>query len=201
MKEAKAMMPGGDITRGNIEAVLSFIHHKDIEIDSRQSMQPIEAGNSAFQVKRFLKNNWAIAKETMRLQLAHVHKGCLSDPEGICVTRVGANGLRCTARSTSSNERDNLALLQTILTATSVGIHRVERLICAHFEKTNDWKKVARLGKKDHGTIGTEKLAILNSMATSVKCPVLHVQISSCQPSMKNWLEVTRKSSLDLSAN
>jgi hypothetical protein len=69
---------------------------------------------------------------------------------------------RCyVARGTNTNERDNLDLAN-ILSATHIGIHRADRLMCTFFEQKNTDKAIVRLGQEDNGVYETERQPLNN---------------------------------------
>lgn len=140
MREAKGIIPSRGILRANIEAILKYIYHKDIETELKLSMR--DDTDTSPLPKRFLKSNRMVVRDVIRRQMIHVDKGCLSDPSDIAMIRIGSDGNRYTVRSTSTNERDNLDLCTKILTATHIRIHQAERLLYSHYEQSNNCKAI-----------------------------------------------------------
>ena len=169
MKEANSTIPPPFLLRSNVEAVLNYCLAKDAEAD-RLIVMRSDDDETPMPCKFFVSKT-LLVKKTIRNQMKHVDKGCLSDPpkDLVNIFRYNPKSKRCyVARGTNTNERDNLDLGHNILTATHIGIHRADRLMCSFFERKNQDKSVTRLGEVDNGTYDTEKLLILNSFARSV---------------------------------
>ena len=169
LKEANSVIPPPFLLRSNVEAVLKYCLAKDAEAD-RMIVTRRDDDTSPMPCKFF--RNSSLVKEVVQKQMKHVDKGCLSDPPSnlVNIFRFNPRKKCCyVARGTNTNERDNLDLGHNILvTATHIGIHRADRLMCTFFERKNQDKSVSRLGQDDIGTYDTEKLLILNSYAQSL---------------------------------
>jgi Transposase len=168
MKEANSVIPPPPLLRSNVEAVLSYCLAKDGEADRLIALHRDDDA-SPLPSKFFINSN--VVKSIVRKQMKHVDKGCLSDPPNELVNIFRYNPIKkCCyiARGTNTNERDNLDLGHKILSATHIGIHRADRLMCTFFERKNQDKSIVRLGEEDYGTYDTERLLVLNSYALSV---------------------------------
>jgi len=78
-------------------------------------------------------------------------------------------------------------LATKILTATVIGLHRAERLIYSCFERGNHRKRIRRCGDQDDGTHATEKLALINTFATTLGYDPLNVPYPNLSiPSVNN---------------
>jgi hypothetical protein len=166
MKEANSVIPSPDILRTNVEAVLKYVQDKDTETEHKLSTW-VEGDNGP-KPERFLKSIGV--RDRCRKQFKHIDKGCLSDPPSNLVNIFRWNACKdvCyVARGTNTNERDNFDLGNKILTATHIGIHRADRLMCCFFEHRNHQKSITRLGQEDYGTHQTEQLLMLNGAAMS----------------------------------
>jgi hypothetical protein len=105
-----------------VEAVLRYIYAKDAETDRKLLARTDD--DTSVPPKRFLKRSVALVRETVRKQMHHVTKGCLSDPATDLVNifrRNEVTGKTYVARGTNTNERDNLDLASNILSATHIG--------------------------------------------------------------------------------
>ena len=169
MKEANSVIPPPALLRANVEAVIEYCLAKDAQADRMTVLR--REGDDSPKPARFFKSNKELVKDTIRKQMRHVDKGCLSDPprDLVNIFRYNASTKRCyVARGTNTNERDNLDLATKILTATHIGIVRADRLMCNFFERKNQDKCVVRLGDDDNGIYETERHLIINSYAASL---------------------------------
>jgi hypothetical protein len=119
--------------------------------------------------RRFFKRMSPEIRKAIDNQMGHVRKGCLSDPpkELVSIHRINpVNGKGFSARSTGTNENDNM-FLNRLLNTPSIGLARAERVISDHYEQSNGKKEVSRQGGPEHITARTEKLYTLNSVAKS----------------------------------
>jgi hypothetical protein len=168
LREAKSAIPSPELLRQNVQATLAYFQARDAETE-RRLWQRRDTDTSPKPI-RFLKPDCSMVRNTVRDQFSHIDKGCLSDPPSdvVNIFRSSPRGTVFVARGTNTNERDNLDLGQKVLSATHIGIHRADRLICGFFEERNHNKSCTRLGAEDHGTYETEKLILLNSYAELV---------------------------------
>jgi hypothetical protein len=171
LREAKSVIPEPALLRSNVEAVLRYVQDKDAETEHILSTWQ-EGINTGPKPQRFLKHHGV--RDRIRRQFKHIDKGCLSDPPTDLVNIFRWNSTKdvCyVARGTNTNERDNFDLGHRILTATHIGIHRAERLMCCFFESRNCQKCITRLGEEDYGTYQTEQLLMINGCAKSAGVP------------------------------
>jgi hypothetical protein len=169
MKEANTVIPQPPLLRANVEAVLKYCLAKDAAAERVIVLRP--EGDDSPMPARFFTTKPNVVKYVTRKQMRHVDKGCLSDPpiEVGNIFRFNEKTQCCyVARGTNTNERDNLDLSTKILSATHIGIHRADRLMCTFFDQKNTDKAIGRLGEEDFGTYETERLLILNSYASTV---------------------------------
>jgi hypothetical protein len=178
LKEANAMIPDAATLRENVQAVIQYIEAKDAQTTVLLATRREEDTSPIPQM--FFKQSRDKVK-VMREQFGHIDNNCLSDPPQDLVNIFRYNpktGITYVARGTNTNERDNLDLAENVLSATHIGIHRAERLMCCFFERKNISKSIARLGDVDYGTYELEKLLLLNSYAHSIGYPLASLPYS-----------------------
>jgi hypothetical protein len=137
MKEANTVIPPPFLLRSNVEAVLKYCMAKDAAAE-RELVLRVEGGDSPMPA-HFFTSKPNVVKYVTRKQMRHVDKGCLSDPptELGNIFRYNEKKKCCyVARGTNTNERDNLDLASKVLTATHIGIHRADRLLCTRCFKS-----------------------------------------------------------------
>jgi len=154
LKEANAIVPCPVMLRSNVEAVVQCLFNEDAKTQSARATRT-EDDNTAMP-KTHWKRNLQDAQDVIRRQMKHVDDGCLSDPPNVSLFKMDPRtGTIHPSRGTNANERDNLDLATKTLTATVIGLHRAERLIHTHFEKSNHQKRIRRCGDEDQGTCHT----------------------------------------------
>lgn len=155
VREARSIVPKKEILLQRIQrAFFYFMYQDNIEAAKQPSGTPI--------LKKFNKD----LRDLIKSQLDHVRTGCLSDPDPnwFCVHRTNpVTGKSFTCRGTSSNESDNLQL--EFLTGKSIGITRAIRLLGDFFERSNDNKRINRLGEEDYKTYRIEALLLIRTLA------------------------------------
>ena len=164
MKAAKATIPPAKMLEPRVMSVLHTLMKKDNDVDlARTTGNPDDPKES-----RFFKRG-AITLNTIVNQMEHVRKGCLSDPPASCVKihRFNPRTKKTyAARSTGTNENDNRGL-NRLLDTPSVGLTRADRLIHNYYEKSNDNKRINRLGESPEQTTRIEQLQMLHGLAKS----------------------------------
>ena len=165
-------IPPPEILETRVQSVLVHCMQEDWKIDWQLSQQKISENlpgstiNSPPVPCKFFKRSKKF-NELVSKQMSHIRLGCLSDPKHISVKRKDPrSGNVRTARGTNSNEADNLHLDR--ITGNAIGLTRSERLMWVFFERNNFRKQVLRLGEEDYGTVKTEVLALINSLARDI---------------------------------
>lgn len=179
LKDAKATIPEAETLLRRVDAVAQCVAFCDLSNQMPPSAKvtgPAATVNGAVNRQRTNRRGRYLKpmnREVLKLignQMDHVRKGCMSDPHKsiVRIHRVNPmNGKAHAARSTGSNENDNV-WLNRLLNAPSVGIARAERVASDHCEESNGRKEVSRLGGEEQLTQRTEKPCAINSVATSV---------------------------------
>jgi len=160
MKMAKGTIPPPDILEQRVMSVIHALMEKDLLDDKKRMADP------TLKPDRFFK----AGAETLNVivnQMEHVKKDCLSDPPSdvVQIHRFNAKNKKTyTARSTGTNEVDNLQL-HKLLDTPSIGLTRADRLINDYYERSNENKLVNRMGKEPEATSRTGHLQMLQGLA------------------------------------
>ena len=184
LRECDTVAPQSEEMKGLVWAVIDYFLKLDFQTEKQLSDWPQES--TAPRPKLTFKRG-AILQNVIRRQLAHVTKGCLSDPQHehpdfadlSLYTKVG-NKTYC-ARGSGSNERSNLALEQDVIAGVSqMGPGRAERGIWTRYNDWNDNANIKRKGAVNHRTKNTESLALGNSLAVQCGIETLPFKDVSC---------------------
>jgi len=159
LKEARTTIPSPVLLRERVQKVLGYFFYLDSVANAA-----LLNGEDAWKWPRFFKPVTPATRHSINRQMHHIDNGCLTDPTDcdVHITNV-STGKHYVARGTSLNETVNQYL--NALLGNSIGIDRAGRLLNCFFEVWNDRLKTQRLGADNFGTVKTEVLALLNSLA------------------------------------
>lgn len=161
LKEAKATIPAPDVLERRVMCTLHTLMEKDHEVDRARTT--VGDGNGI--ESRFFKRG-AETSNTIVRQMAHVRKGCPSDPDASIakIHRCNPKTKKThTARSTGSNEVDNRCALNSMETPTT-SITKADVKFNNHCKGSNDRKRVNRLGEEPQ-LHRSEQIQMLHGMA------------------------------------
>jgi len=159
LAEARTTTPGPALLRERVQKVLAYFMYLDSVANAA-----LLNGEDANKYPRFFKPVTAAIRHAINRRLHYIDNGCLTDPT-TCDMHIAnaATGKHFIARGTSLNETVNKYL--NALLGNSIGIDRADRLLNSFFEAWNHRIGTQRLGAEDFGTVKTEVLALLNSLA------------------------------------
>jgi len=163
LNEARLSVPTPILLRERVQKVLGYFFYLD-----SVSNAPLLNGEDPSKWPRFFKPVTAGIRHHINRQLHHVDNGCLSDPEN-CDMHItnAATGKHFVARGTSLNKTVNKYL--NALLGSSIGIDRADRLLNSFLKVWNHRMQMQRLGAEDFGTVRTEVMALLNSLADGAR--------------------------------
>jgi len=178
LKCLPTVAPDPKTMENNVMSILDWFMHRDLVTETK--LATWEEATDAPKPTLVLKDR-KHRTSTIRNQLEHVRKGCLTDPNKqgdpnfsnvVLYRTVGDRQFCC--RGSPLNERYHLAVERDVIGCRStMGPATAERL---HWARNSDWNKKAnetRNGAKKHWSREPEHLALGNSVAEQARVETL----------------------------